>query len=228
MKKHLTVLAILILIPAAALAGEPAPAPAKAEPEKKPEAREESQPQGFRFGIVSEMEVLDNLEENKDILVDIDLITNKARGVVEGMKKELKSLQGEIDLRAEGSKEREEKMKELDKKTQESNIKYRTITADIQQQAKKKRDELSLRIRDAVAQFARKQGYSMVFERSALLFGEEGKSLTTEIIDQMNAEYMFKAKKEGSKEAPKDDKKDAPTDDKKDAPRSDKKDASGK
>lgn len=228
MKRHLALLAVLFAIPIAAFAGEPAAAPPKAEAEKKPEAREDASPQAFRFGIVSEAELLDNLEENLDIKTDMALVEKKARDVLLGMKKEQDALESEVNLRAEGSKEREDKIKELDKKKQEFNVKLRELNADVQQQAKRKSDALRMKIREAVARFARKEGLSMVFEKSALLFGEEGKGLTNEIIDQMNAEYMSKAKKEGNKEAPKDDKKGDPKDEKKESPRNDKKDASEK
>ncbi|HUU68151.1 MAG TPA: OmpH family outer membrane protein, partial [Planctomycetota bacterium] len=67
------------------------------------------------------------------------------------------------------------------------------LNADVQQQRQKRVDELRKKIRATIAEFARRQGYSMVFEQSALLFGEEGKSLTIDIIDQMNGEY-FKTK----------------------------------
>jgi len=167
----------------AAIAGEPA----------KPAPAEETHAQTFRFGIVSEGEVLDNLEEKKDIDVDLDLVEKQAREVLLGMKRECDALESEVSLRKEGSEEREQKMKELEKKKQEWQVKAYKLNADVQQQRQKRVDELRKKIRATIAEFARRQGYSMVFEQSALLFGEEGKSLTIDIIDQMNGEY-FKTK----------------------------------
>jgi outer membrane protein len=228
MKRHLAILTILFLIPMAAYAGEPAAAP-KAEPEKKPEAREEASPQGFRFAIVSELELFDNLEENLDIKADLELIQKQASEALRNLRKEYEALKSEVDLMAEGSKEREQKMKELEKKSNEYNQNLQKVTGNIQQQAKRRQDALRLKIREAVAGIARKEGYSLVFEKSSLLYGGEAKGLdiTTEVNDQMNNEYIFK-KTEGTKESPKDDKKGDAKDAKKEAPKSDKKDASEK
>jgi len=191
-RSFLVPLFALILVPlAAANAGEPANAPAPAD---------EPHPQAFRFGIVSEGEVLDNLEEKKEIDVDIDLMEKQAREILLAMKRECDALESEVALRKEGSDEREQKVKECEKRKQELQVKAYKLNADVQQQRQRRVDELRKKIRATIADYARKQGYSMVFEQSALLFGEEGKSLTIDIIDQMNAEH-FKAKREKTDES---------------------------
>ena len=190
-------LAVIVFPLAAATGGEPA----------KAATAEETHAQAFRFGIVSEGEVLDNLEEKKDIDVDLDLVEKQARELLLGMKRECDAVESEVSLRKEGSQEREQKVKELEEKRKELQVKAYKLNADVQQQRQKRVDELRKKIRATIAEFARKQGYSMVFEQSALLFGEEGKSLTIDIIDQMNGEY-FKVKldkKDESKDAPKED-----------------------
>jgi len=153
----------------------------------------------FKFGIVSEGEVLDNLEEKKDVEVDIELLEKEARGQLNALQKEYRDLEAEIQLHAEGSDERKAKEKELEEKKRELTLKYRRLNADIQQEAQKRLDEMRMKIRAHIARYARKHGYALVIEKTALLFGEEGKSLTTEIIDQMNTEY-YKAKYEKEKD----------------------------
>lgn len=200
MARHATIMAVLALLPlAAARGGEPG----AADLEKRVAALEEAKADGslfLKFGIVSESEVLDNLEEKKDVDVDIELLEQQAREVLLGMQKECQDLEKEIDLLAAGSEERDKKSKLLDKKKRELAAKYQDLSGDVQQQAARKRDEIRVRIRSTIAQYARKEGYSLVIEKTALLFGEEGKSLSNEIIDLMNTEY-FAAKydKEGEK-----------------------------
>lgn len=149
----------------------------------------------FKFGIVSEGEVLDNLEEKKEIEVDIELLEKKAREELNALQDKCRELEEEVQLHAESSDERKAKEKELQDKRRELTLKYRKLNADIQREANKRLDQIRMKIREHIARYARRHGYTLVIEKTALLFGEEGKSLTTEIIDQMNGEY-YQAKYE--------------------------------
>ena len=203
MRKYVLVLAALALVPlASAIGGEPA-----ADIEQRVKALEEAQAkpaaQPLKLGIVSEEEVLDNLEEKKDIEADIELVEQKAREVLNAIQRECQKIEDEIELRAKGSDERARKVKELDAKKEELAFKYKKLNADIQQQAKKKFDDLRTKLRAAIERFAREQHYTLVIEKRALLYGEEGDSLTTKIIDQMNGEYFNTLeKKETTQEPP--------------------------
>ena len=188
---------MLALLPVtAAIAGEQ---PAATDLEKRVKALEDGQAAALRFGIVAESEVLDCIEEKKDIDADIEKIEMAARQELLPFQKVCQAYEDEIALRAPGSKERVEKEKELEKKKQELTVKYRSLNADVQQKAKQKIDDLRRKIRETIAKYAKDHGYSLVIERNALLFGEEAKSLTTEVIDQMNDEY-FKIKIEKKEE----------------------------
>jgi len=158
----------------------------------------------FKFGTVSEAEVLDNLEEKKDIDADIELGEKKALDILIPMRKECERLNTEIKMLGEGSQDRKAKTAELEQKKNELTQKYETLRNNLQEEARKRLNEIRAKIRSNVAAYARKHGYTMVIERNALLFCEEGKDLTTAIIDQMNTEY-FKARYEDEEEAGDDD-----------------------
>jgi len=189
MRSYVLLSAALMLWPLSAAAGEAPNAPAGLE--KRAEAIEKAGSNvPFKFGIVSEGEVLDNLEEKKNIEADMDLLENKAREILYGMQKDYTDLETEVNLHAEGSAERKAKEKELEEKKREMTLKYRSLNSDIQQEAKKRLDQIRIKIRQHIARYARKHGYALVIEKTALLFCAERKSLTTQIIDQMNAEYF--------------------------------------
>ena len=189
MKPQVVLLIALALWPPAAGAGEADPE--LADLVKRVEALEKTiANRPLSLGIVSESEVLDNLEEKKELDVDIELREKEARKILKEKQKECLNLETEIELHAEGSKKRVAKMTELKTKKRELALKYKQLTADIQQEAKKRFNEIRMKIREEIALYARRHGYALVIEKDALLFGEEGKILTTEIIDQMNTPYF--------------------------------------
>jgi len=149
----------------------------------------------FKFGIVSEAETLDNLEEKKDLDADIQLGEQKALEILIPIRKACEQLSTEIPMLGENSDDRKAKEAELEARKKELAQKYETLRNNLQQEAQKRLNEIRMKMRQHIAEYAREHNYALVIERSALLYGEEGKSLTTAIIDRMNTEY-FKAKYE--------------------------------
>jgi outer membrane protein len=205
MRWYAVVAALLMLcVPGSAGAAQ-AEADKAVDLEERVEALEKMLAEGpLKFGIVSESEVLDNLEEKKDIDADIELMEKEALEVLVPMREEYQKLATEIEMLGEGSEDRKAKAKQLEAKKRQLTLKYQTLKTDIQQQAKGKLGEIRMKIRSHIADYARKHGYALVIEQNALLFAEKGKSLTTEVIDQMNTEYFEAEYEEEEKE--KDDK----------------------
>jgi len=209
MRKYFLVLAVLAILPLAAASAGEQPADLEQRVKAVEDALAKPPAQPLKLGIVSEEEVLDNLEEKQEIGADITLMEQKARDVLKAIQNECKNLEAEIELRAQGSEERAKKVKECDAKKEELASKYKTLSADIQQQAKKKLDDLRAKLRTTIARFAREQHYTLVIEKSALLYGEEGDSLTTNIIDLMNDEY-WREKKQTAEETTKETTQETP------------------
>jgi|GEM_PF-2984165 len=162
----------------------------------------------FKFGIVSEAEVLDNLEEKKDIDADIQLGEQKALEILIPIRKACEQLSTEIPMLGENSDDRKAKEAELEARKNELARKYEMLRNNLQQEAQKRLNEIRIKIRQHIAEYAREHNYALVIERNALLYGEEGKSLTTAVIDRMNTEY-FKAKYEEEEEDEDGDENDA-------------------
>ncbi|NQT19119.1 MAG: OmpH family outer membrane protein [Planctomycetes bacterium] len=190
MKRIVAVLvaALALSLPAAS-AGEDAPSMADLQ-ERVAALEKANAARKFKVGIVSEGEVFDNLEEKKDIDVDIELIGKESEKTIAAIRKECDDLETEIKFHPEGSEERRAKMKLFEKKKHEMALKYNELKDIMQRQANKMLDQMRMKIRLHIAHYAREHGYTLVIERSALLYGEEGENLTTEIIDRMNTEYF--------------------------------------
>jgi len=201
MRKSLIVLATLALLPlASARAGEATIADLEQRVKALEDVQAKPAANPLKLGIVSEEEVLDNLEEKKEIDVEIELVEQEARKTLAAIQKECLKIEAEIELRAQGSDDRARKVKELDVKKEELAVKYKNLYADIQQMARKQIDDLRSKIRTNIERYARQHNYSLVIEKRALLYGEEGDTLTTKIIDQMNGEHFAnKADKEDEK-----------------------------
>ena len=206
-KLNMVFLAALIMGLPVALGGEDAPT--LADLEKRISALEDANTTPvFKVGIVSESEVFDNLEQKKDIEVDIELMSKEAEKAIDEMQQGCDNLKTEIESHPEGSDQHKAKTELLGKKTQEMRLRIKELKAIVQRRASMMLDNMRMKIRDHIGRYARKHGYTLVMERNALLYGEEGENLTTEIIDQMNVEYFklkYGDKKEDEEPSPDDE-----------------------
>jgi len=187
MRSLFVISAVLLLLPAARANAENSDERIE-QLEKRIQALEEERV--FRYAIVSEAEVMDNLEEKKEIDVDTELAVKDGEKAIKPLRREMDSLEAELRLLAEGSEAYNEKLADYQAKMEEFTQKYRQLNDDIQQQHARKIDTLRMKIRTHIAQYARDNGYDLVIEKTALLYGQERESITTEIIDRMNAEYF--------------------------------------
>ena len=187
MKLSFMIAAVLLLLPAVGASAENSDERIE-QLEKRIQALEEEQ--AFKYAIVSEAEVMDNLEEKKEIDVDTELSIKDGEKVIAPLRRELESIEAELRLLTEGSEAYQKRLRDQQAKMEEFTRKYRELNDDIQQQHARKIDTLRMKIRAHVTQYARQNDYDLVIERTALLYGQERDSITTEIIDRMNAEYF--------------------------------------
>lgn len=203
-KLNMVFLAALVMGLPVAVAGEDAPTLAGLE--KRITALEQANTTPvFKVGIVSESEVFDNLEEKLDVEVDIELIRKEAEKSIAKMQQECDRLKAEIESHPEGSDQHKAKTELLGKKIQERRLEIQKLNAIVQREASRMLDKMRMKIRRDIGRYARKHGYTLVMERTALLYGEEGEDLTTEIIGQMNVQYYkrkYGDKKEDEEPSP--------------------------
>ena len=100
---------------------------------------------------------------------------------------EVKQFQDKINLLSD--KEKEAKKTELEAKFNALQELVRQKQADYRKETFDKTMEISKDIKDTISKYAKKEGYTLVFDAAALVYQLESMDITDEIIDILNKSY---------------------------------------
>lgn len=122
---------------------------------------------------------------------------------------ELKRLKDELDSRGMMMKAeaKQEKINELQKKAGEAQQLYVTMQQDLSKREMELTNTIFTRMREIVQTLGTEKGYTLIVERSAVLYAKGGTDLTEELIRRYNSTYS-KGKKLDGDAGKKDTKKD--------------------
>lgn len=97
---------------------------------------------------------------------------------------EVKALQEKLSLLSD--EEKETRKSELEGKITELREFDRNITQDLRKQRDERVQDIFKDIKDTIDSYARKQGFSLVFDKRALIYNEDKLDITDKILNILN------------------------------------------
>ncbi len=149
-----------------------------------------------KIGYVDVEKVFQEYQKKKDLEAKLQAEGETKRQELAKRKKELEELQKEFEaqklLLTEQAKE--ERQEEINRKSEELKRFLDEITSQMKQKETSYTQEILSDIIEKIKEIAAKEGYSLIFDKQALLYAAEDPELdlTQKIIDELNKEYRAK------------------------------------
>lgn len=141
----------------------------------------------FKVGYIDVSKIFDQYEKTKESDKVLEAELNKRQGERDKLLNEVKRMRDELELLSEDAKKKkqgaiDEKVKDLDE-----------FDRKAKDELKKERDvlmrDILKEIDDVIADYAKTNGYTLIFNDRVLLYGNETMDLTDEIIKILNKKY---------------------------------------
>ena len=147
----------------------------------------------LKMGYVDLGRVFDGYQRTKESDQVLEQTSKQKQTELEGRVNELKKLRQNLDLLNDQAKEA--KAKEIEEKSDEfQRLKTRTERELVRQRnqfAKEILDE----IQQTVTEYAKANGFSLVLDQRALLYGQDLYDVTDDVLKLLNSRYATKASK---------------------------------
>ena len=146
----------------------------------------------IKMGFIDVLTVFNDYEKTKDYEKEIDnqKKEKEAETKIEEKKEEIIKMQDKIDLL--GEKEQDAERERMRKAIIEFRNLESEIISDLKTASDEKMKELLDDINKAVSNYAKKNGFDMILNKGALLYGIEAADITKEITDILNKGYKKK------------------------------------
>jgi len=140
-----------------------------------------------KFGYVSIAKMSNDYLKAKKYMKDLEKLESKYSDQIEKKREEVKKFQDKINMMSD--KQREAKIGQLEDKIKDFQEFVLEKERDLRKEDADKAIELSKDMLDAIEKYAKKEGYTMVFEVSALAYQPKKMDITDKVIDILNKEY---------------------------------------
>ncbi len=144
-----------------------------------------SQAQEFKVGYVNVRTVFDNYQRTKALDAGLESKGKQKEAELEGKMNELKKMRQNLELLNDQA--REAKAREIEARADELK-RFRNNTArDLQRERDAAAEVIRKDIKQAIDEYAQANGFTMVFDGSALIYGQDGPDLTDEVLSMLNS-----------------------------------------
>lgn len=143
-----------------------------------------------KFGYVSIDKIGDSYLKAKTYMKSLEEKESAYTAEIEKKRNEAKQFQDKMNLLSD--KEKEAKAGELETKIRSLQEFVRQKQSDLRKEQVDKTIELSKDIKNAITQYAEKEGYSIIFDAAALAYQPKGMDITDKIVDILNKGYSAK------------------------------------
>lgn len=141
----------------------------------------------WKVGYVELGKVFDGYARTKRSDAELEKKGKQKEAELEGRVNELKKLREQLELLNEAS--RDAKVRDIEAKADE----VKRFRANAARDLRRERDEVARSIlqevRQAVTDYAKANGFSMIFEERSVLYGQPGYDVTDAVLQQLNSRY---------------------------------------
>jgi len=143
-----------------------------------------------KLGYVDLGRLFDEYNKTKDYDKDLEAKQKSYEAERENKVNEIKQLQDKLDLLAD--KEKEAQKKELDYKIKSLQDFDRDKTQDLRKQRDERMKEILKDIESAISQYAKKEGYTLVFNDRVLVYQDKSLDITDKVLEVLQKMYPSK------------------------------------
>ena len=144
----------------------------------------------LKIGFVNPAAVLDNYQRTKDAEAALQQKSKQKQAELEGRVNELKKLRQNAELLNDQA--REAKTREIEEKADA----FKRIKTQAERELLRERNQMLKdivgEINEAVAEYAKSNGLSLVVDERFLLYGEDGLDVTDAVLKLLNDRYTTK------------------------------------
>jgi outer membrane protein len=134
--------------------------------------------------------VFDGYEKTKDYDVKLDGARKTEQEKIDKKVEEIKTLQDKLPLLSEG--EKTAKQGEIDKLARDLQDYQRTAETTLIKDRNDKLEEVLKDIQGVVDELAKQEGYDIIVNNRALLYGNNSLDITTTVVKKLNEKYKKK------------------------------------
>ena len=144
----------------------------------------------MKIGYVDIFKVFNDYEKTKEYDEKLEAKKNAAEKKLVKKKETIEKLQGKLDLLKKGEKVKEEE--KLSKELKEYRNLEREAFTDIRKERDEKMKDIVEDIDKIIKDYARKNGFNLIINSSAVLYGVKAMDVTDEILKISNKKYKKK------------------------------------
>ena len=144
----------------------------------------------LKIGYIDIFEIFNEYDKTKEYDKSLEKRKDGIEGKLKDKKEIIESLQNKMTLLKEGEKAKEEE--EMNKEMQDFNELQRKAYTDIKKERDEKMKEIIADIDKIVKEYAKKNKYSLIFEKNSIHYGVDKMDLTDDILKIANKEYKKK------------------------------------
>jgi len=144
-------------------------------------------PQGLKIGYVDILKLFNQYKKTQDYDKMLGSKRSKKEKLLEEKKEKIKKMQEKLNLLNE--KEQEKQRKKITQAAEEYREMEREFYLDLKKERDEKMKEIVEDIKKVIDEYGKKYGYQIIFNKGAVLYGEEGLDLTDTILKIMNQNY---------------------------------------
>jgi len=140
-----------------------------------------------KFASVDIMRIASEYNKAKDYNKTIEGKANAVDSEIEKKKNEIKQMQDKLGILSD--KEREAKLPDFNNKVKALQEFIRQKEMDLRKQDLDNSKILADDIRNAISQYAAKEGYTIVFDDRSMIYQAKGYDITSKIVEILNKGY---------------------------------------
>ena len=148
--------------------------------------------EGMKIGYVNVGEVFDGYERTKSVDATLGKKGKQKEAELEGRVTELKKLRESLELLNDQA--REVKTKEIEEKTDQLQQFRNASARDLRRERDAVAKEILKEIQQAIDEYAKANGFSVILDSRSLLYGQPGYDVTADILKRLNTRAAAAAK----------------------------------
>jgi outer membrane protein len=152
------------------------------------EASAQGAPAAPRIGVFDAQRLSEETTEGKRVQADLTALKDRKQAELSGKEKEINDLQSQLQAQALSlSGERRQALeKDIQKKLLDLKSARDSATNEFQVELQNAQGRFQEQLFQVVEQFARSEGFSLIFERSQVAFASPDVDITTALVDAFN------------------------------------------
>jgi outer membrane protein len=142
----------------------------------------------MKVGYVDVFKVFQDYKKTQDYEKDLDGKKTRQEARLKSKEEDIKKMQEGLDLLKDDQKEKARDRINQDALALDKEL--REVSADLQKERETKMKELVVDVDKIVAEYAKKNGFDLVMNKTAVLYGDSAMDVTADILSIANQRYV--------------------------------------